>query len=111
MVAKAGGCKTRCDQCFENRVASTRLHVRDMRKKQTSDLVEWNLSKSDRLFSLMLLLVQCRTDDFWCANGIGCIDQASVCDNVIQCLDGSDELHCRKLRVNCVMIQLTVESR
>ena len=37
----------------------------------------------------------CRPGQFKCLNG-NCIDEASVCDDVDQCGDQTDEIGCRK---------------
>ena len=41
-----------------------------------------------------ILIELCDNDDFWCASGLGCIDQSFVCDSVLHCVDGSDEFNC-----------------
>ncbi len=43
-----------------------------------------------------------RTDQFQCAHGKKCIDKEQVCDDVAQCQDRSDELHCLKQTEGCI---------
>ena len=40
--------------------------------------------------------VVCEEDEFPCHDGQQCITDMSHCDGIVQCDDGSDELHCRK---------------
>ena len=41
---------------------------------------------------------ECSEDQFFCESGYGCLEKSLLCDNRVQCLDGSDEFGCGK---NC----------
>ena len=53
----------------------------------------------------------CTNDDFWCATDFGCVDMALVCDNHLDCVDGSDEYNCCELRTLKVLDQITLENK
>ncbi len=38
-------------------------------------------------------MIECNENQFVCSNG-QCISRKSVCDAELDCLDGSDEIHC-----------------
>ena len=40
--------------------------------------------------------VTCDTNEFPCLDGLQCIPDFSLCDDIEQCADGSDENECRK---------------
>ena len=60
----------------------------------------------DDIFSSLVLIGRCTNEDFWCLSVSGCVDQTMVCDNRIDCWDGSDEFNCCKLQeFNCRKLQ------
>lgn len=40
--------------------------------------------------------VSCKSSEFLCDDGTHCINNIHVCDGVRDCVDGTDEKHCRK---------------
>ena len=55
-------------------------------------------------------LVGCLDDEFACQSGYGCLDRSLLCDNLLQCLHGSDEVGCGKIPKMYAQNVFTVES-